>query len=56
MCRVITDIRYYLFVYTGSDLGDDDDICSEDEDSDDSYTTQEEFTTELILGYLYFLL
>ncbi|XP_060553887.1 juxtaposed with another zinc finger protein 1-like isoform X2 [Ruditapes philippinarum] len=37
---------------TSSDLGDDDDICSEDEDSDDSYTTQEEFTTELILGMM----
>lgn len=35
----------------GSDLGDEDDICSDDEDSDDSYTTQEEFTTELILRY-----
>lgn len=37
---------------TGSDLGDEDDVCSDDEDSDDSYTTQEEFTTELILGMM----
>ncbi|XP_052804165.1 juxtaposed with another zinc finger protein 1-like [Mya arenaria] len=37
---------------TGSEFGDDEDLCSEDEDSDDSYTTQEEFTTELILGMM----
>ena len=40
-----------LYCPTGSEGGDeDDDMCSEDEDSDDSFTTQEEFTAELILG------
>ncbi|WAR04966.1 JAZF1-like protein [Mya arenaria] len=38
--------------HIGSEFGDDEDLCSEDEDSDDSYTTQEEFTTELILGMM----
>lgn len=36
---------------TGSEFGDDE-VGSEDEDSDDSYTTQEEFTAELILGMM----
>ena len=36
---------------TGSDFGDDE-MHSDDEDSDDSYTTQEEFTAELILGLI----
>ena len=34
---------------TSSDFGDDE-MHSDDDDSDDSYTTQEEFTAELILG------
>lgn len=36
---------------TSSDFGDDE-MRSDDDDSDDSYTTQEEFTAELILGMM----
>ncbi|KAL4228786.1 hypothetical protein ACF0H5_011826 [Mactra antiquata] len=50
--RVPSPLNIRSSTPTGSDLGDEEDICSEDEDSDDSYTTQEEFTTELILGMM----
>lgn len=36
------------FSFTGSEF-DEDEVGSEDEDSDDSWTTQEEFTSDLIL-------
>ncbi len=40
-----------MLTFIGSEF-DEDEGLSDEEDSDDSWTTQEEFTSELILRYV----